>query len=196
MDMRQTLHRKRVRHYDEPGHFHELTFSCYRRMPLLSNNRWRSMLSHSIDRAVEHHGYRLVAFVYMPEHIHLLVYPHVPGARVSALLKAIKQPFSFRVKELLQNAGSSLLPRLTVQERPGKTVFRFWQEGGGYDRNLTEQKTILAAIDYIHLNPVRRDLADGPSDWRWSSCRFFCDLGEKDPGLPRIHGLPREVADS
>ncbi len=28
-------HRKRVRHFDEPGHVHELTFSCYERRPLL-----------------------------------------------------------------------------------------------------------------------------------------------------------------
>jgi len=68
-------HRKRVRHYDEPGHFHELTFSCYRRMPLLTNNTWRGMLSHSIDRAVTGQGYRLAAFVYMPEHVHMIVYP-------------------------------------------------------------------------------------------------------------------------
>ncbi len=35
-------------------------------------------------------------------------------------------------------------------------TFRHWQEGPGYDRNLTKPTTILAAIDYIHLNPVRR----------------------------------------
>ena len=66
-------HRKRVRHYDEPGHFHELTFSCYRRMPLLTNDVWRAMLSVSIDRAVKGHSFRLIAFVFMPEHVHLLI---------------------------------------------------------------------------------------------------------------------------
>jgi hypothetical protein len=37
--------------------------------------------------------------------------------------------------------------------RPGKMVFRFWQEGPAYDRNLQTQAAVLAAIDYIHLNP-------------------------------------------
>ena len=60
-------HRKRVRHYDEPGHLHELTFSCYRQMSLLTNDVWRAMLSVSIDRAVKGHGFRLIAFVFMPE---------------------------------------------------------------------------------------------------------------------------------
>jgi putative transposase len=90
----ETGHRKRVRHYDEPGHCHELTFSCYRRMPLLTNDVWRSMLNVSVGRAVAGHGFRLIAFVYMPEHVHLLVFPGDPGSRVSGLLKAVKQPFS------------------------------------------------------------------------------------------------------
>ncbi len=64
-------HRKRVRHYDQPGDFHELTFSCYRRMLLLTNNRWRAMLSEAITAALERHDFRLAAFVYMPEHVHL-----------------------------------------------------------------------------------------------------------------------------
>jgi len=33
--------RKRVRHFDEAGHAHFLTFSCYRRMPLLCKDRSR-----------------------------------------------------------------------------------------------------------------------------------------------------------
>ena len=29
-----------MRHFHEAGHLHELTFSCYRRMPLLTNDSW------------------------------------------------------------------------------------------------------------------------------------------------------------
>ena len=121
-------HRKLVRHYDEPGHCHELTFSCYRRLPLLTNDVWRSMLSVSLGRAVAGHDFRLLAFVYRPEHVHLLVFPKGPDSRVSGLLKAVKQPFSNRIKQLLVKNSSGLVRRLTVRERPGKTAFRFWQE--------------------------------------------------------------------
>ena len=50
---------------------------------------------------------------------------------------------------------SGLLDQLTVQERPGKFCFRFWQEGPGYDRNLNTPASIELALDYIHRNPVR-----------------------------------------
>ena len=118
-------HRKRVKHFDKVGDCHELTFSCYHRMPLLTNDPWREMLSRSIDAAVERHGYRLVAFVFMPEHVHLLVVPGETSAKVQGLFSAVKRPFSFRIKRLLVAARSPLVERLTVVERPGKMVFRF-----------------------------------------------------------------------
>ncbi|WP_425614439.1 transposase [Anatilimnocola sp. NA78] len=67
-------HRKRLQRYHEPGDVHELTFSCYRRMQLLTNNAWRVKLARAIDAACEEIGCFLAAFVFMPEHVHLLTW--------------------------------------------------------------------------------------------------------------------------
>jgi putative transposase len=112
------------------------------------------------------------------------------------LLADIKRPFSGRIKSILLAERNPLLSRLIVTERPGKQVFRFWQEGPGYDRNLSSPKTVLAAIDYIHLNPVRRGLVARAIDWKWSSARWYASNGkEQDPDLPTIHGPPPELFD-
>jgi putative transposase len=185
--------RKQVRHYNVPGHFHELTFSCYQRMPLLTNDVWRGMLSEAINRAMDGQGYRLTAFVYMPEHVHLLVYPLAGAKTIDWLLRAIKRPYSYRIKQQLISTSSPLLRRLTICQRPGVEAFRYWQEGPGYDRNLTEANTILSAIDYIHLNPIRRRLCEAAVGWRWSSARHYAVEGApEDPMLPTVHGLPPE----
>jgi putative transposase len=190
-------HRKRVRHYHDPGHCHELTFSCYHRRPLLTNHLWRGLLSESIDRAAERHDYHLTAFVYMPEHVHLLVYPGPTASRIDALLKAIKRPFSFRIKRLLLESGSSLLSSLTIEQRPGVHTFRYWQEGPGYDRNLDRVESILAAIDYIHLNPVRRGLVTQAVEWQWSSARWYEDLGYDDGiRVPKLEKVSAELLSS
>jgi putative transposase len=190
-------HRKRVKHFHEPGDFHELTFSCYRRSQLLTNDLWRLLLCQSIDRAVSSHQFALVAFVLMPEHVHLLVLsPITSVSGVSRLLADIKRPFSGRIKNLLVKDRDPLLSRLTVVERPGKLAFRFWQEGPGYDRNLSSKAAVLAAIDYIHLNPVRRGLVARAVDWKWSSARWYVsDADNCDPDLPTIHGPPAELFD-
>jgi len=111
-------HRKRVRHFNDLGHGHELTFSCFHRFPLLTQEHSCRLLSQSIDRAPVQQGFWLLAFVYMPEHIHLLVFPAVPTARVERLLFAIKRPFSYRVKRYLEQTDQALLHRLTISERP------------------------------------------------------------------------------
>ena len=69
-------------------------------------------------------------------------------------------------------------------------VYRFWQRGGGYDRNLTETGTVFAEIAYIHANPIRRKLCERPTDWPWSSASEYAQKGS---GLLRLDldSLPR-----
>jgi putative transposase len=103
-----TPHRKRVKHYHEPGDFHELTFSCYRRMRLLTNDAWREYLARGIDEAAAQEEFLLIAFVFMPEHVHLLVYPTRPDAHaqsISRFLAAVKRPCSVKVKADLTASG-------------------------------------------------------------------------------------------
>lgn len=166
-------HHKTVQHFHEPGHLHEFTFSCYRRKPLLTNDVWREKLARSLDAANESEHFRLVAFVFMPEHVHLLVYPTAPDPDIGRYLARIKQPFSKQIKEDLTARQSRLLEQLTVQERPGKTCFRFWQEGPGFDRNLFTPEAVTGFIDYVHHNPVTRGLCDRAVDWKWSSARCY-----------------------
>ncbi len=128
----------------------------------------------------------------MPEHVHLLVVPSSSEPEIDRYLALIKQPFSKSIKELLFNTKSPLVNRLTVQERPGKTCFRFWQEGPGYDRNLNTPASIEAAIDYIHRNPVRRGLVTRAVDWKWSSARWYLldPPRQQFVDLPFVHGPP------
>ena len=182
---------KTIRHIHEPGDIHELTFSCYRQLPLLTEHEPLRLLAESVDRAVENHRWRLIAFVFMPDHVHLLVCPTEPEPDVPALLQAIKRPYSFRMKQRLLAQRSPLIEHLTVQERPGITRFRFWQEGPGYDRNLSTPSAIHASIDYLHRNPVRRGLCVQAVGWKWSSARrHISPDAPADPDLPAIHRLP------
>src|SRR5262249_41358222 len=92
----------------------------------------------------------------------------------------------------LEAAGSPLLERLRVLERPGIHCFRFWQEGAGYDRNLRTVKAVEGAIACIHQNPVRRQLCETAADRRWCSARNYQHDGEgagRAEVPPTIHGM-------
>ncbi|MFN0199643.1 MAG: REP-associated tyrosine transposase [Planctomycetaceae bacterium] len=189
------VHQKLIKHMHEPGHAHEFTFSCYQRRPLLTNDDWRTRFSRHIDKACKQFRFDLVTFVYMPEHVHLLTFPHDEKPQFGPFLARIKQPFSAEINGILVANNAGLVEQLTVQERPGKYCFRYWQEGAGYDRNVFSREVLLAAIDYIHENPVRRGLCRRAIDWKWSSARYYLLQPERQQfaGLPFVHGIPADV---
>jgi putative transposase len=81
-----------VKHFHEPGDLHEFTFSCYQRRPLLSNDRWRRYSAESIDAASEQFRFQFIAFVFMPEHVHMLTLPLDDEPAIDRYLAAIKRP--------------------------------------------------------------------------------------------------------
>jgi putative transposase len=164
--------RQHRRSYNEPGHAHELTFSCYQRLPLLKSDRTCQWLGEAIDLAREEFKFDLWAYVFMPEHVHLLIRPREPDYRISDMLTAIKHPVSKTALAYVRKHSPEWLPRLTRQ-RGKRSQRHFWQSGGGYDRNVRTGKTLLSMIDYVHMNPVRRGLVEKPEDWQWSSAGWF-----------------------
>ena len=163
-------------------------------MPRLTNHVWRELLSRAIDRALENHDWRLAAFVFMPEHVHLLVFPvSVSASDIELVLQAVTRPYSYRIKQILVASGSPLLQRLTVRQRPGIQTFRSWPEGPGYDRNLYSPKAVAGSMDYLHENPVRRGLCRRATEWRWSSAGWYASDG-KDVAvaLPTLTPIPAE----
>src|SRR6476620_5993381 len=168
---RDNRHSRR-KSYNIPGHAHELTFSCYKRYPFLGAERCCQWLAEAIAKARESQKIRVWAFVFMPDHAHLIVYPYASKYKMSRILEAIKQPVGAKAIAYLKDTNSDWLPRLTRQR--GKRIERvFWQSGGGYDRNITNPKTLLRMIDYLHENPVRKKLVVDSRDWFWSSARYF-----------------------
>ena len=113
--MMKPQHRKRVRHFEDTRGFHELTFSCYQRRPLLTNDDWRRILARSIDASASAESFSLIAFVFMPEHMHLLVLPTSNESKVSCFLARLKQPTSRQIKQILVEHGSPWVEQLTVR---------------------------------------------------------------------------------
>lgn len=82
-----------------------------------------------------------------------------------------------RAKAYLTETGNQKwIDRLTAPHGQ-RRVFHFRQPGGGYDRNIRLEKSLVEIVDYIHANAVRRGLVATPTDWVWSSARFWDGTG-------------------
>src|SRR5262245_41763346 len=83
--------RKTIKHYDLPGDARYLTFSCYHHLPLLSKERTCRWVVQAIAGARIQHKFDLWAWVIMPEHVHLLIYPR-EKVEMEDVLPSIKNP--------------------------------------------------------------------------------------------------------
>ena len=167
--------RKTRRTYNTPGDAHELTFSCFRRLPLLDSDGIRRVFLNQLNKARERWDFELWAYVLMPEHVHLLVWPKSRVYDIAAIRKSIKQSVPQRAVHYMRRRQPDALKAFEVL-RQGVLGYRFWQEGGGYDRNLFSPRAIGKVIGYIHNNPVRRGLVTSPLEWPWSSARWYAGL--------------------
>ena len=162
---------------NDPGHAHELTFSCYHKHRFLQADRTCLWLAEAISQARCRLDFSLWAYVFMPEHVQLLICPRCSEYDVSSILKSIKEPVGRKALAYLGEVRPDWLPRLT-RVRGGRQERLFWQSGGGYDRNVTEPQTLWKMIEYIHMNPVRRDLVQRTVDWTLSSAGWYEDQRE------------------
>src|SRR5258708_4755384 len=92
MDYRDRLQRPHA--INVPKQAHELTFSCFHKFPLLSKERTCSWLADAIDQARRDLEYSLWAYVFMPDHVHLVIYPQRPVYNTSDFLKVVKESVS------------------------------------------------------------------------------------------------------
>jgi putative transposase len=176
--------RKRMKRWEIDGDIRFVTFSCQRRLPLLKNPGIARVFASSMAAARVRFGFELFAWVVMPEHVHLLVRPR--GTPLKRVLLNIKLSVSERVLTRWRDLDAPILSKIDAGGSP-----RFWQKGGGFDRNTRNEREFCKTIRYIHRNPVARGLVERPEDWRWSSVRWWMGQREGElecdppPGDPR-----------
>ncbi len=152
-----------LRHYDVGGMVRFVTFSCYNRLPLLTNNRIADLVEDEVLSVCAIHQCRVIAYVIMPEHVHLVLLPS-DGTQLGLLIREIKSRSARRAHQQLDLV--SLYPELAADEGDR----RFWLRRC-YDHNCRTWESVQQKIGYCHNNPVRRQLVAKAEDWKWSSIR-------------------------
>ncbi|MFN0131167.1 MAG: REP-associated tyrosine transposase [Phycisphaerales bacterium] len=162
-------HCKQLLRVERPNDVRFLTFSCNHRLSLFSNAKVCDTFADHLDAARLKHNFHLYAWVIMPEHVHLLLWPCLPAHPVAAVLHDLKRAFAAEVIRRWRGLNAPILTRLETK----RGHIRFWQTGGGYDRNIFTTEEFNEKLRYIHLNPVTRGLVVRPEDWKWSSARWY-----------------------
>jgi len=158
---------KLIRQYGR-GHLHFITFTCYRRLPLLRSVHAKNIFVQILGEVRDRHGFSLVGYVVMPEHIHLLISEPVKGTP-STVIQVLKQRVSRRLRRKRRAPAGQLS---LIFASGDNSQPRFWQRRF-YDFNVWSLKKRVEKLHYMHMNPLKRKLVDHPREWPWSSFSFY-----------------------
>ena len=168
----------KLKHYDNDGRARFVTFCIHRSIAILTNDPFRRIVVDAIDKSRAVHGFALLAYVVMPEHVHLVLRP----PEVMKLGTVVGEIKRIAVKEILihlSNADGQAVDRLTVSRNSVERRV-LWQRRC-YDHNCRNEKSVWEKVSYCHQNPVKRGLVKKAEDWEWSSCRWY--EGDRDVPL-------------
>ena len=163
---------KGLRRYYGRGHLHFVTFSCYRRLPLLKDARSRDLVVRELARVRDELGFPLVGYVIMPEHVHLLL-GETKDSTPSTVLHRLKLRTARKLRKK-PNKGYAKQMRLPLEDEYGEGLRSFWQ-ARFYDFNVYSERKLKEKLEYMHENPLKRRLVTHPKDWPWSSWAFYAN---------------------
>jgi REP element-mobilizing transposase RayT len=131
------------------------------RQEIVRDDTDRDRLQEHLGRAAIRCGWRVCAFVIVPNHIHVV-------------LKTPQPNLSRGMQAFLSAYANGRSPR----HRFGGHVFQ-----GRYRAELVENPTYLWTVTrYVHLNPVRAQMLEHPAAWAWSSYPGYAHRGRRlDP---------------
>jgi REP element-mobilizing transposase RayT len=139
--------RRRIDAWIDAGHG-----SCVLREPEIAAMVQESFLAFDAQR------YLLLAWVVMPNHVHVLFQP-IGNWTVAKIVGSWKKFTARRICAYWRGIGSE----------SGGPVWHaeYW------DRYIRDPRHYARAMQYIHLNPVKAGLIAKAEDWRWSSAHFL-----------------------
>jgi putative transposase len=151
------------------GDLHFLTFSCYRRLPLLGSAHARNLFVKILGEVRSRYQFLLIGYVVMPEHVHLLISEPKTGTP-SKVMQVLKQRVSRAMRRKRRKTSHAQFPLEFPEAKPlGK---QFWQKRF-YDFNVWSRGKTREKLNYMHANPVLRKLVKHPVRWPWSSWSFY-----------------------
>jgi len=151
---------------DNPAYY--LTSVAKDRLPVFRTDGIKTIACNAIDEARRSGGFLVLAYVIMPDHMHLVT---SSALGVSETLGYINGITGHRIISHLKEAGHESSLRKLLREGDARGhKYSLWDHHPNA-RQLTNEASLMQRVNYTRLNPVRLGLVERPEDYRWSSAR-------------------------
>lgn len=145
---------KLLRYYND-GQIYFITNAVDKRQPILIENH--ELLLCAINHTKKRLPFNLIAYVILPDHLHLLIDPL--DNNLSGIMHRFKLSFGARYRNK-HNFHS----------------VKLWQ-GRFWDHIIRDENDMNNHIDYIHYNPVKHGYVSRPIEWKYSSFERYLNEG-------------------
>ena len=169
----------RVFKSDNPNTFHYITASTNKRRKVFAEDETCQIFVDVIKEIKTIHPFKVVGYVIMPDHIHLIINPLRP--EMSTILRKIKGKSGKLIIDYLKESERHMALKY-LEINIHKRKYAVWLKKSS-DVDLVSSKFIKQKLDYIHMNPVRAGLCTSPEEWKWSSYNAYLNNDEAEVPL-------------
>ena len=151
---------------------HYVTCVTFDRIPLFQRNNICSLFIDALEATRTKDPFKLIGYVIMPDHIHLLANPI--ALNISKVVGRLKGRAATKILKDLRMLGCrDVLDELKLSQplKSGQTHAVWLKDFSSID--IWSHKFIRQKLHYIHMNPVRAGFCDHPAKWLWSSYHAY-----------------------
>jgi putative transposase len=169
------------------NHCFFITSSVIGYRPILDLEGIPEMLLNNLDKCRGLFEFKLLGYVIMPEHWHILAY-FASGKDCLAFTRDYKRFTAVEIIAMLTIVNEIESVQHFKNAADNRTRHAVWKEQArvipiaGMDR-------IKSKLDYIHNNPVKRGLVNTPIEYMYSSAGYYLGIGGGKVKLDSFEGL-------
>ena len=169
------MKRQRRLTYDQAlAYFVTATLSEF--VKLLDEEGYARIIVRKLDFYREKFGFKLLAYVVMPQHIHLVLQPGSRG-NISDIMRDFKKRTAKeivdRLKEEKRTDVLNVFAEAAKRYHPNeKREYQVWEDRFD-DVAVYSGKVLRTKIEYIHNNPMKAGLTDSQDAFLFSSARNY-----------------------
>lgn len=116
---------------------------------------------------------KIIGYVIMPDHIHLLIFPQVEQA-VTDFMRDFKRFTSGRItrQAKVENKKEWIEKFEQAGAETERAEYKVWQDSF-WEQCIYTEGFLQQKLNYIHLNPVRAGIVKEPNEYPYSSHRNY-----------------------
>ena len=156
-----------------------ITFTCIDWIPLLNITNGYDLVYNWFTVLKEKYNAAVVAYVIMPNHLHVILHFHQEGFNLNSIISNDKRFMAYEIINRLQSAGNTnMLENLgslvTAREKKKGQLHKVFKDSFDAKAVIT-QPFLLQKINYIHNNPISGKwiLAKDFVEYEHSSASFY-----------------------